>query len=164
MCECGCRTTAIFSACFRCTRFRSIGWPTPERAAGATRRTSVRRFFLELVSRNPTFPTENARRAWLIRVTVNKSNSLWRTLWRRRVELREKVEVAAAQSDEASALADALAALSEDDRMLIHLFYYEGLKSGEIAGVLKRRPDAVRKQLSRARARMKRILSGEGFE
>lgn len=48
--------------------------------------------------------------------------------------------------------------------MLIHLFYYEGLKSGEIAGVLKRRPDAVRKQLSRARARMKRILSGEGFE
>lgn len=120
--------------------------------------------FLELVSRNPTFPTENARRAWLIRVTVNKSNSLWRTLWRRRVELREKVEVAAAQSDEASALADALAALSEDDRMLIHLFYYEGLKSGEIAGVLKRRPDAVRKQLSRARARMKRILSGEGFE
>ena len=119
--------------------------------------------FLELVSRNPTFPTENARRAWLIRVTVNKSNSLWRTLWRRRVELREKVEVAA-QSDEASALADALAALSEDDRMLIHLFYYEGLKSGEIAGVLKRRPDAVRKQLSRARARMKRILSGEGFE
>ena len=40
--------------------------------------------FLELVSRNPTFPTENARRAWLIRVTVNKSNSLWRTLWRRR--------------------------------------------------------------------------------
>ena len=38
--------------------------------------------FLELVSRNPTFPTENARRAWLIRVTVNKSNSLWRTLWR----------------------------------------------------------------------------------
>ena len=120
--------------------------------------------FLELVSRNPTFPTENARRAWLIRVTVNKSNSLWRTLWRRRVELREKVEVAAAQSDEASALADALAALSEDDRMLIHLFYYEGLKSGEIAGILKRRPDAVRKQLSRARARMKRILSGEGFE
>lgn len=120
--------------------------------------------FLELVSRNPTFPTENARRAWLIRVTVNKSNSLWRTLWRRRVELREKVEVAAAQSDEASALADALAALSEDDRILIHLFYYEGLKSGEIAGVLKRRPDAVRKQLSRARARMKRILSGEGFE
>lgn len=96
-------------------------------------------------------------------MTVNKSNSLWRTLWRRRVELREKVEVAAAQSDEASALADALAALSEDDRMLIHLFY-EGLKSGEIAGVLKRRPDAVRKQLSRARARMKRILSGEGFE
>lgn len=117
--------------------------------------------FLELVSRNPTFPTENARRAWLIRVTVNKSNSLWRTLWHRRVELRDKVEVAAAQSDEASALADAL---SEDDRMLIHLFYYEGLKSGEIAGVLKRRPDAVRKQLSRARARMKRILSGEGFE
>ena len=117
--------------------------------------------FLELVSRNPTFPTENARRAWLIRVTVNKSNSLWRTLWHRRVELRDKVEVAAAQSDEASALADAL---SEDDRMLIHLFYYEGLKSGEIAGVLKRRPDAVRKQPSRARARMKRILSGEGFE
>ena len=118
---------------------------------------------LRLYCTDTLFDSEEHVRNWLIRVTVNKSNSLWRTLWRRRVELREKVEVAAAQSDEASALADALAALSEDDRMLIHLFY-EGLKSGEIAGILKRRPDAVRKQLSRARARMKRILSGEGFE
>lgn len=119
--------------------------------------------FLELVSRNPAFPSENARRAWLVRVTVNKSNSLWRSLWRRRVELREQVE-AAAQGGAPDALADALSALSEDDRTLIHLFYYEGLKSGEIASILKRRPDAVRKQLSRARGRMKTILSEEGFE
>lgn len=120
--------------------------------------------FLELVSRNPSFPSENARRAWLIRVTVNKSNSLWRSLWRRRVELRAQVETAATQSDASTALADALSALSEDDRMLIHLFYYEGLKSDEIAGVLKRKPDAVRKQLSRARGRMKTILRKEDFE
>ena len=114
--------------------------------------------FLELVSRNPTFPTENARRAWLIRVTVNKSNSLWRTLWRRRVELREKVEVAAAQSDEASALADALAALSEDDRMLIHLFYYEGLSTKQIASVLQRKEVTVRSDLHRGREQLKTIL------
>lgn len=120
--------------------------------------------FLELVSRNPSFPSENARRAWLIRVTVNKSNSLWRSLWHRRVELRAQVETAAAQSDASTALADTLSALSEDDRMLIHLFYYEGLKSDEIAGILKRRPDAVRKQLSRARGRMKTILREEDFE
>lgn len=120
--------------------------------------------FLELVSRNPSFSSENARRAWLIRVTVNKSNSLWRSLWHRRVELRAQVETAAAQSDASTALADALSALSEDDRMLIHLFYYEGLKSDEIAGILKRRPDAVRKQLSRARGRMKTILREEDFE
>lgn len=120
--------------------------------------------FLELVSRNPSFPSENARRAWLIRVTVSKSNSLWRSLWHRRVELRAQVETAAAQSDASTALADTLSALSEDDRMLIHLFYYEGLKSDEIAGILKRRPDAVRKQLSRARGRMKTILREEDFE
>ena len=96
-------------------------------------------------------------------MTVNKSNSLWRSLWRRRVELREQVE-AAAQGGAPAALADALSALSEDDRTLIHLFYYEGLKSGEIASILKRKPDAVRKQLSRARGRMKTILSEEGFE
>lgn len=120
--------------------------------------------FLELVSRNPSFSSENARRAWLIRVTVNKSNSLWRSLWHRRVELRAQVETAAAQNDASTALADALSALSEDDRMLIHLFYYEGLKSDEIAGILKRRPDAVRKQLSRARGRMKTILREEDFE
>ena len=114
--------------------------------------------FLELVSRNPTFPTENARRAWLIRVTVNKSNSLWRTLWHRRVELRDKVEVAAAQSDEASALADALAALSEDDRMLIHLFYYEGLSTKQIASVLQRKEVTVRSDLHRGREQLKTIL------
>ena len=56
-------------------------------------------------------------------------------------------------------LADALAALSGDDRALIQLHYFEGFQTDEIAAMLGRRPATVRTQLMRARKRLKTQLT-----
>ncbi|MBQ8962303.1 MAG: RNA polymerase sigma factor [Clostridia bacterium] len=114
--------------------------------------------FISLVHKNPNFEAEQDRKAWLIRVTVNKANSLWRTPWRRKVELRAEIENNHAIKADTSEIQEALAALNGDDRSLIFLHYFEGFKTDEIARILERKPDAVRKQLSRARTRMKQML------
>lgn len=113
--------------------------------------------FMTLVRKNPDFKTEGERKAWLIRVTINRSNSLWRAPWNKRVELRAGMEDATA-GDDFSEVREALAALSGNDRTLVYLYYFEGYRTDEIARMLKRKPDAVRQQLSRARKKLKRIL------
>ena len=114
--------------------------------------------FLTLVHKNPDFETEENRKAWLIRVTVNRANSLWRTPWRKRVDLRAEIDNKPSDDNDASEIREALSALSGDDRALIFLYYFEGFSTEEIAGILERKPDAVRKQLSRARKKMKQAL------
>ena len=43
-----------------------------------------RRSFLKLIDCTTPFQSEEHRKAWLIRVTINCCNQLWRSAWRRR--------------------------------------------------------------------------------
>lgn len=117
--------------------------------------------FLALARKNPDFEAEENRRAWLIRVTVNRAASLWRTPWKRHVTLGDDSARHRAEVLYDSELADALAALSGDDRALIQLHYFEGFKTDEIAAMLGRKHATVRTQLMRARKRLKAQLSEE---
>ena len=72
--------------------------------------------------------------------------------------MRAEIENNHAIKADTSEIQEALAALNGDDRSLIFLHYFEGFKTDEIARILERKPDAVRKQLSRARTRMKQML------
>lgn len=117
--------------------------------------------FLTLARKNPDFETEDNRRAWLIRVTINRAASLWRTPWKKRVVLGDDSALYRAEIAQDEGLADALATLSGDDRTLIHLYYYEGFQTDEIAAMLDRRPATVRTQLMRARKRLRAQLTEE---
>ena len=114
--------------------------------------------FLSLARKNPEFEQEENRRAWLIRATVNRTNSLWRTAWRRRVVLDDSAVSQHVPPPVDTALADALAKLSGDERMLLQLHYFEGFKTDEIAEMLGRKPATVRTQLLRARKQLKAQL------
>ena len=54
-----------------------------------------------------------------------------------------------------------LYALPPQDRVVIHLHYYEGYSTQEIAQLLHCRPGTVRSRLSRARERLRRLLGGD---
>ncbi len=115
--------------------------------------------FLRVVQCRPTFENEAHEKAWLIRVTLNCLKSHWRTAWRRHVvPLDDRVIY---PEPEDSALDDALRHLTPKYRAAVHLFYYEGYSTAEIAEITGEKPSTVRTRLTRAREKLKELLKGE---
>ena len=119
--------------------------------------------FLRLVRAAPEFRDEDHCRAWLLRVAANCAGDLHRSPWRKRVgPLEEAAALAAAEPQEPDGLGEALQALPEAYRTVVHLYYYEELNTVEIARILGQREGAVRTRLSRARAMLRERLKEEG--
>ena len=117
--------------------------------------------FLRYFQKRPVFASEEHRRAWLLRVTVNEARSFFRSAWfRRTVALDERVVYS---EPEEQKLDEALLQLSGKDREVLHLFYYEELSIREIGELLRRKESTVRTQLTRARRRLGGILKGEDY-
>lgn len=115
--------------------------------------------FLRYHRSAPDFETEEHRKAWLLRVTANRAKSFLSSPWRRRTAPLE--DVYPYLDPEESAVDAALASLPPKYRAVIHLYYFEGYSSDEIAGLLECRPSTVRSRLSRARERLGSLLKEE---
>lgn len=117
--------------------------------------------FLRLLKKRPVFESEEHCKAWLLRVTVNCSNTLLTSFWKRRtVALEEDLPF---EEKESLELYRELSELPQKYRDVIHLFYYEELPVAEIAGILRRKESTVRTQLTRARTMLKEILEEESY-
>lgn len=118
--------------------------------------------FLRYLKKKPTFKSEEHRRAWLIRVTINCSNTFLTSAWQRRVqELSDDLPF---RQPEDYQLHDQLQQLSVKYRSVIHLFYYEEMSVEEISEILHRKPSTVRTQLTRAREQLRQILKEEDYD
>ena len=93
--------------------------------------------------------------AWLMRVLVNGCKSRLRLAWRRVGPLPETLPAPGPEEREEL---EELFSLPPEDRAVIHLHYYEGFSTGEIAQMLGQRPGTVRSRLFRARERLKKLL------
>lgn len=115
--------------------------------------------FLRYFQKRPQFESEDHRRAWLLRVTINRTKSHVASAWfRHTVPLEECI---AFPEPEERLLDEALACLPSKDRMLLHLFYYESMSARQIGQLLRRKESTVRTQLTRARERLAKIVKGE---
>jgi RNA polymerase sigma-70 factor (ECF subfamily) len=115
--------------------------------------------FLRYVRKNPPFESEEHRKAWLLRVTVNCAKRHHAAAWRKRTVPLE-AELAAFLPED-HGLAESLDKLPEKYRAVIHLFYYEGYPTDQIGEILKIKPSAVRTRLTRARRMLGGLLEGE---
>ena len=115
--------------------------------------------FLRFHRSAPAFATPEHEKAWLLHVTANCARSLLASPWRRRTVPLE--DVYPYTDPAASAVDDALAQLPGKYRAVIHLFYYEGYQTEEIARILGRSPSTVRAQLTRARQKLRELLKEE---
>lgn len=105
----------------------------------------------------PVFETAQHEKAWLMRVAGNLSkNRLSYNKVRMADELSE--ELAADGREELSFVWEVVKALPEKLRAVVHLFYYEGYSTAEIAQILGRNESTVRSDLRRGRARLKETL------
>ena len=94
--------------------------------------------------------------AWLTRVLVNGCKSRLRLAWRRVGPLPEALPAPGPEEREEL---EELFSLPPEDRAVIHLHYYEGYSTGEIARMLSLRPGTVRSRLSRAREKLRKLLT-----
>lgn len=118
--------------------------------------------FFRYLKKRPVFENTEHRKAWMLRVTVNCSNSFLASRWRKnREELSEDIPTFDRRQQD---LQRELAQLPQKYRDVIHLFYYEELSVEEIAKVLGRKPSTVRTQLTRARDMLRGFMKEEDYE
>lgn len=106
----------------------------------------------------PDFREEEHRKAWLLRVTVNCCKKFHTSFWRRHTTALS--EAIPARTEGEGELLALLEGLPEKYRAVLHLYYYEGYDTGEIADILGRSPGTVRSQLSRGRALLRDAWKG----
>jgi len=115
--------------------------------------------FLRLVKNSGKIQDEEHLKAWLIRATLNRCNSLARSAWRRHTApLPDDIPYEDGESRDVSRC---VAALPQNYRAVIHLFYYEDLPVAEIAALMRARESTVRTWLTRARAMLRQSLREE---
>lgn len=118
--------------------------------------------FLKLLDGRPGPAPEKAR-AWLAAVTVNACRDLMRSFWRRKTAPLDETVLGSTTLEERS-LFDAVMALPQKYRMVVHLHYYEGYSCAEIGEMLHLRPSTVSMRLYRARAMLRNHLEEESYE
>lgn len=96
-------------------------------------------------------------KAWLLRVAANLSKN--RLDYNRLRDTDELEETLVSQErGDLSFLWEAVKQLPDANREVIHLFYYEGYPTAQIAKILNRRESTVRSDLRRGREQLKKIL------
>jgi RNA polymerase sigma-70 factor (ECF subfamily) len=97
------------------------------------------------------FESNTHEKAWLIRVTINCSKSFLRSSWHKRIIPIADYQEEAVRKEDSNDLLEAVLELPVKYREVIHLYYYEGYSTKEIALILNRRETTVRTQLQRGR-------------
>lgn len=123
---------------------------------------AVQDTFLRCLERCPEFRGEEHAKAWLLKVTANGCKSRLRA--KKRHPAVELLDVYPAPEPESRELVAAVLALPANQRAAVHLHYYEGYTTGEIAAILGQRPGTVRSHLSRAREGLRKMLKEENSD
>jgi len=112
--------------------------------------------FFRYVRKKPSFQSEDHKKAWLIRVTVNCCKSMHTSAWRKRtVSLNGYM---AYMPEEQRDFSRELLRLPQKYLAVIHLHYYEDMSVNEISKAIGKSPSAVKMRLSRARKMLKGIF------
>ena len=114
--------------------------------------------FLKYWQKKDTLKSDEHIKAWLIRVTINQSKSVFMSSWfRKTVPLSEEITF---DSEEKSDVYFAVQELPLKYRTVVHLFYYEDMGIKEISACLNIKESTVKSQLHRGRKMLKTVLKG----
>ena len=140
--------------------------------------------FLRYIRKAPEFRDGEHAKAWFIKVAVNCSRKFlggtarkrevsgeWMTETETETNLPGTGGMGSIQTPEERIFTDeskkelyrALQELSPDARLLLHLYYFEEMKTAEIAKLVHRKESTVRGQLKRAREKLKAQFEEEGI-
>ena len=115
---------------------------------------AVSEVFLKYMTDAPVFLEEAHRKAWLIRVAANRCKDKLRFRKRRNHLPLEKISEYC-RTEESIGVVQAVLELPVKYRTVIYLYYVEGYRTEEIAGLLSISPDAVRKRMQVGREKLR---------
>ena len=109
--------------------------------------------FLRLAKKMPEFESEEHKKAWLIRVTINcTKNALNSSFLKHRAELDDNLSF---ETPERHDIYYAVLNLP-----MKHLYYYENYSIKEISKILKVNENTIKSRLSRARTQLEQVIEG----
>ena len=120
--------------------------------------------FLRLVKNIDKIENEEHLKFWLIRVTINCAKTSLKTLLRNRtlpIEENVRLQQSFESGNSSLDLFEKINKLPKKYSTVLFLFYYEELSIKEISSITKQKESTIKSQLSRARAMLKDMLSGE---
>lgn len=134
----------------------------------------IQEVFYQYLKRKEEYDSEEHKKAWLIKVTLNHCRKLWRSANRRRscgvedittyregIAVDKGVEEGIVSTENSQILLKAVMDLPVKYRDVIHLFYYEDLSVREIGEVTGRKESTITSQLTRGRELLKKRLKEE---
>lgn len=117
--------------------------------------------FVSYIRTKPEFESAEHAKAWLLRVTINKSKSFFRSAWQQKTTgIEEDFPDVPFTQGELDVM-DAVERLPQKYRRVIYLYYIEGYATNEIAKILELPQNTVLSQMARARKLLKNSLKGE---
>ena len=122
---------------------------------------AVQEALLRLYRSDKEFESEEHVKAWLIRVTINIAKSTCTSFWHRnRVPYEDYMDEIPFEEESDRGLMEAVLSLPDKYRIIVHLYYYEGYKTREIADTLKLSENTVKTRLLQSRKLLKTKLEG----
>lgn len=119
----------------------------------------VQDVFVIYLTKQPKFQSEEHRRNWLVRCTINKCKDLLKASWYKKwVPIPEELEYL---DEEESEVLQKVWRLDAKYRVPIYLHYCAGYSMNEIAAMLNKKVSTVGTLLSRGRKKLADMLEKE---
>lgn len=115
--------------------------------------------FFRLIKNTHKIKSEEHLKAWLIRATINCSNTFFRA--KRRINQVRITEVDAIYEMEDNSVLSAVLNLPINQKTAIYMHYFEGYSVEDIAFLCGTATGTVKSRLSRGREALKNTLKGE---
>lgn len=125
----------------------------------------VQEVFVKYFTCDKKFNDDNHEKAWILRVTANLCKNILRSKSRKNLQLDEAIKISDDNFESSRSLhldlENIMSELTVNQRMAIHLYYYEQIPIKNIAKIMKTNENTVKSHLLRAKNKMKIYLEKE---
>ena len=117
--------------------------------------------FIKYYKYQRNFDNDIKIKNWLIKVTINESKNIIKSFWRKNITLDLNSTNTAIFKDNFNLeIKEALFKLNKKQRLIVHLYYYEGYKVNEISELLGINSSTIQTILNRSRTLLKKYIGG----
>ena len=120
--------------------------------------------FIKMIKIAPPFDSEEHEKAWLIRTASNGCKDFLKHWSRKNKDIADYSDTLKTESESAfefDSLLEAVCDLPDKYKTVIHLYYYEGYTSVQIAEILRKPKSTIRNYLHEARTILRNKLGGD---